>query len=58
MKTDITLPILAEDGDCGESKRIRVADPELTAGSEDRPVKLPKIESNGTLFTNWDYESH
>lgn len=49
MKTDITLPIIAEDGDCGESKRVRVADPGLTVGGEDRPVKCPKIEDNGTL---------
>ncbi|CAH8272907.1 unnamed protein product [Arabidopsis lyrata] len=52
MKTDITLPIIAEDGDCGESKRVRVADPGLTVGGEDRPVKCPKIEDNGDVGTS------
>jgi len=48
MKTDTTLPIIAEDGDCGDSKRVRVADSGYTVGGQDRPVKLPKIENNGT----------
>ncbi|AEE82964.1 putative protein phosphatase 2C 54 [Arabidopsis thaliana] len=52
MKTDTTLPIIAEDGDCGDSKRVRVADSGYTVGGQDRPVKLPKIENNGDVGTS------
>ncbi|XP_010424524.1 PREDICTED: probable protein phosphatase 2C 54 [Camelina sativa] len=52
MKSDITPPILTEDGDCSENKRVRVADPGCTVGGEDRPVKLPKIEDDGDVGTS------
>ncbi|XP_010435677.1 PREDICTED: probable protein phosphatase 2C 54 [Camelina sativa] len=43
MKSDITPPILTEDGDCSENKRVRVADPGCTVGGEDRTNKLSSI---------------
>lgn len=47
MEKDITQPILSGGCDSGDSKRVRMADPESTVGGESRPVKLPKIEENG-----------
>ncbi|CAH8388525.1 unnamed protein product [Eruca vesicaria subsp. sativa] len=49
MEKDITLPTLAGDCVSGDSKRVRMADPESTVGGEGRPVKLPKIEDNGEV---------
>ncbi|KAJ0250294.1 protein phosphatase 2C 54 [Hirschfeldia incana] len=46
MEKGITLPILARDCVSGDSKRVRMADPEPTVGVEGRPVKLPKMEDN------------